>query len=100
MSAQKPEIDFPGGEAPTDLVITDVVVVITGVVGALLATGGLVLGKLFFIDRLLGGRLISNAIPAVGMGDVLLFVAPLLVVIGAVIATATGYVTLRLYVRN
>ncbi|WP_312029899.1 permease-like cell division protein FtsX [Actinomycetospora sp. TBRC 11914] len=74
--------------------------VITGVVGALLATGGLVLGKLFFIDRLLGGRLISNAIPAVGMSDVLLFVAPLLVVVGAAIATATGYVTLRLYVRN
>ena len=74
--------------------------VITGVIGAVLATGGLVLGKLFFIDRLLGGRLISNAIPAVGMSDVLLFVAPLLVVVGAAIATATGYVTLRLYVRN
>ena len=74
--------------------------VITGVIGAVLATGGLVLGKLFFIDRLLGGRLISNAIPAVGMSDVLLFVAPLLVVVGAGIATATGYVTLRLYVRN
>jgi peptidylprolyl isomerase len=26
MTAQKPEIDFPGGEPPTDLVITDVVV--------------------------------------------------------------------------
>lgn len=74
--------------------------VITGVVGAVLATGGLVLGKLFFIDRLLSGRLISNAIPAVGMSDVLLFVAPVLVVVGAAIATATGYVTLRLYVRN
>jgi peptidylprolyl isomerase len=26
MSLQKPEIDFPGGDAPTELVITDVVV--------------------------------------------------------------------------
>ncbi|SOX52770.1 peptidylprolyl isomerase [Mycobacterium ahvazicum] len=26
MTAKKPEIDFPGGEPPTDLVITDVVV--------------------------------------------------------------------------
>ena len=25
MTAKKPEIDFPGGEPPTDLVITDVV---------------------------------------------------------------------------
>jgi cell division transport system permease protein len=74
--------------------------VITGVVGAVLATGGLVLGKLFFIDRLLSGRLISNAIPTVGMSDVLLFVAPMLVAVGAIIAAATGYVTLRLYVRS
>lgn len=74
--------------------------VITGVVGALLATGGLVLCKLFFVDRLLSGRLISNAIPPVGMSDVLGYVAPILVVVGALIATATGYVTLRLYVRT
>jgi peptidylprolyl isomerase len=26
MSLEKPEIDFPGGDAPTELVITDVVV--------------------------------------------------------------------------
>jgi cell division transport system permease protein len=74
--------------------------VITGVVGAVLATAGLVAGKLLFIDRLLSGRLISNAIPPIGMSDVVLYVAPLLVVVGAAIATATGYVTLRLYVRQ
>lgn len=74
--------------------------VITGVVGALLATAGLVAAKLLFLDRVLSGRLISNAIPPVGMSDVLLYVLPVLVVVGAAIATATGYVTLRLYVRT
>ncbi len=74
--------------------------IVTGVVGALLGTGGLVLGKIFFIDQLLSGRLISNAIPPVGMADVLGYVAPILVVVGTLIATATGYVTLRLYVRT
>jgi cell division transport system permease protein len=74
--------------------------IVTGVVGALLGTGGLVLGKIFFIDQLLSGRLISNAIPPVGMSDVLGYVAPILVVVGTLIATATGYVTLRLYVRT
>jgi cell division transport system permease protein len=74
--------------------------VVTGVVGALLATGGLVLGKIFFLDRLLSGKLLANTIPPVGMSDVLGYVGPVLVVVGAVIATLTGYVTLRLYVRT
>jgi len=74
--------------------------VVTGVVGAIVATGGLAAGKLLLLDRVLSGRLIANAIPPVGMSDVLLYVAPILVVVGAAIATATGYVTLRLYVRT
>ncbi|MEJ2865649.1 permease-like cell division protein FtsX [Actinomycetospora flava] len=74
--------------------------VVTGVVGALLATGGLVAAKAFFLDRLLSGRLLANTIPPIGMSDVLGYVGPVLVVVGAVIATATGYVTLRVYVRS
>jgi cell division transport system permease protein len=74
--------------------------VVTGVVGAVLATGGLVAAKVFFLDRLLSGRLLANTIPPIGMSDVLGYVGPVLVVVGAVIATATGYVTLRLYVRQ
>ncbi|PVZ08471.1 permease-like cell division protein FtsX [Actinomycetospora cinnamomea] len=74
--------------------------VVTGVVGALLATGGLVLGKVFFVDRLLSGRLLANTIPPIGMSDVLGYVGPVLVIVGAVIATLTGYVTLRWYVRT
>ena len=74
--------------------------VVTGVVGAVLATGGLVLGKIFFLDGLMSGRLLANTIPPIGMSDVLGYVGPVLVVVGAVIATATGYVTLRLYVRT
>lgn len=74
--------------------------VLTGVAGAVLATGGLVAGKVFFLDRLLSGRLLANTIPPIGMSDVLGYVGPVLVIVGAVIATATGYVTLRLYVRT
>ncbi|GAA4795578.1 permease-like cell division protein FtsX [Actinomycetospora chlora] len=74
--------------------------VVTGVVGAVLATAGLVAAKIVFLDRLLSGRLLANTIPPIGMSDVLGDVGPVLVVVGAVIATATGYVTLRLYVRT
>ena len=73
--------------------------VLTGVAGAIVATAGLAVGKVTFIDSLLAGRL-SGAIPPIGMDDVLLYVAPVLVVVGALIATATGYVTLRIYVRS
>ena len=74
--------------------------IVTGVAGALVATAGLVVAKVAFLDQVLSGRLISNAIPPVGMSDVLLYVAPILVVVGALLAAGTGYVTLRLYVRS
>jgi cell division transport system permease protein len=72
--------------------------VVTGVVGALIAAGGLIVGKFLFIDRLLT-RIVSNGVvPPIEVSDVI-WVAPLLVMIGAAIAAVTGYVTLRLYVR-
>lgn len=72
--------------------------VVTGVVGALLAAVGLIAGKFLFIDRLLT-RIVSNGVvPPIEVADVI-WVAPILVMIGAAIAAVTGYVTLRLYVR-
>ncbi|MFC5947822.1 permease-like cell division protein FtsX [Pseudonocardia lutea] len=72
--------------------------VVTGVVGAVLAGVGLVVGKLAFIDSLLAGIAQNGVIPAVTLADVLT-VSAYLVPIGAVIAGITGYVTLRLYVK-
>ncbi len=74
--------------------------VLTGIVGALLAIVGLVLGKVLFVDRILGTVFENNVIPRVPMSDVLLIASPLMLVIGAAIAAVTGYVTLRLYVRT
>ncbi|GAA1843626.1 permease-like cell division protein FtsX [Pseudonocardia ailaonensis] len=72
--------------------------VITGVVGAVLAAVGLVVGKLAFIDSLLAGIAQNGVIPPVTMTDVLT-TAAYLIPIGGVIAGITGYVTLRLYVK-
>lgn len=74
--------------------------VLTGIVGAVLAIVGLVLGKVLFVDRILGTVFENNVIPRVPMSDVVLVASPLMLVIGAVIAAVTGYVTLRLYVRT
>ena len=72
--------------------------VVTGVVGALIAVGGLVAGKFLFIDELLSGIVANGVVPPVELGDIV-WVSPILVMIGGGIAAVTGYVTLRLYVR-
>ncbi|MCO1654170.1 permease-like cell division protein FtsX [Pseudonocardia humida] len=72
--------------------------VVTGVVGALIAVGGLVVGKFLFIDQLLSGIVSNGVVPPVEVADII-WVSPILVMIGAAIASVTGYATLRLYVR-
>jgi cell division transport system permease protein len=72
--------------------------VVTGVVGALIAVGGLLAGKFLFIDQLLSGIVANGVVPPVELADVM-WVAPILVMIGGGIAAVTGYVTLRMYVR-
>jgi cell division transport system permease protein len=72
--------------------------VVTGVIGALIATGGLLAGKFLFIDQLLSSIVSNGVVPPVEVADII-WVSPILVMIGGGVAAVTGYVTLRLYVR-
>jgi cell division transport system permease protein len=72
--------------------------VVTGVVGAVIASVGLIVGKFLFIDELLSGIVSNGVVPPIQLADVL-WVSPILVMIGGGIAAVTGYITLRLYVR-
>jgi cell division transport system permease protein len=72
--------------------------VLTGLAGALIAALGLLAGKFLFIDQLLSGIVSNGVVPPIEVADVI-WVAPILVMIGTGIAGVTGYVTLRLYVR-
>lgn len=72
--------------------------VVTGVIGALIAAGGLFAGKFLFFDQLLSGIVSNGVVPPVEVADII-WVSPILVMIGAGIAAVTGYVTLRAYVR-
>ncbi len=72
--------------------------VLTGVAGALIAVVGLLAGKFLFIDELLSGIVSNGVVPPIEVADIV-WVSPILVMIGAGIAGVTGYVTLRLYVR-
>lgn len=72
--------------------------VATGLVGAVLASFGLLAGKFLFLDGLLSGIVSGGVVPPIEVADVL-WVSPVLVAVGTGIAAVTGYATLRLYVR-
>jgi cell division transport system permease protein len=72
---------------------------VAGLVGGVLATVGLAIAKVAFIDKVLGDVFAAAIVPRIGMADIFT-VAPILVVVGSGIAAVTGYVTLRLYVRT
>jgi cell division transport system permease protein len=71
---------------------------VTGVVGTALAVGSLLLGKTLFLDKAVSSGFGDGVIPLIGYGDILA-VSPWLFLLGVGIASVTGYVTLRLYVR-
>jgi cell division transport system permease protein len=73
--------------------------VVAGVIGALLAIAGLVIGKVAFIDRVFASMFEAAIVPRLGYADIFA-VAPILLLVGSVVAAVTGYVTLRLYVRT
>ena len=72
---------------------------VAGLIGALLAVAGLVIGKVAFIDRVLAGVFEAAILPRVAFADIIA-IAPILLLVGATVAAVTGYVTLRLYVRT
>ncbi|MHA6802581.1 permease-like cell division protein FtsX [Salinifilum ghardaiensis] len=72
--------------------------VVSGLIGALLAVGGLVVAKFSFLDGVIAPIASSGVVPPIGMGDIAV-VAPVLLLVAAGISAVTGYVTLRLYVR-
>jgi cell division transport system permease protein len=71
---------------------------LAGLIGALLAIGGLVLTKVLFVDRTLAGPIKAGIIPPVDWGAIA-FISPIITAAGVGLAGIAAYVTLRLYVR-
>jgi cell division transport system permease protein len=72
--------------------------IVAGVIGAALAIGGLVLGKVLFVDKALNSVFNAGIIAPVDANSII-WVSPILVGVGAGLAVISAYVTLRLYVR-
>jgi len=73
--------------------------VVAGLIGSALAIAGLFGVKSFFLDGVLKDLYSSNIIGQVTTSDVL-YVAPVLAIVGIGLSAITAYVTLRLYVRQ
>ncbi|AWK73295.1 cell division protein FtsX [Rhodococcus oxybenzonivorans] len=73
--------------------------VVAAVIGAVLAIVGLFTAKNMFIDDVLADVYEANIVARISNSDVL-FVSPVLLLVGVGMAAVTAYVTLRLYVRE
>jgi cell division transport system permease protein len=71
---------------------------LAGLIGALLAVGGLILTKVLFVDRTLAGPIKAGIIPPVDWSAIA-FISPIIAGAGVGLAAIAAYVTLRLYVR-
>ncbi|TFV68172.1 UNVERIFIED_ORG: ABC transporter permease [Bacillus sp. AZ43] len=71
---------------------------VAGLIGALLAIGGLVLTKMLFVDRTLAGPIKAGIIPPVDWSAIAT-ISPIIAAAGVGLAAVAAYVTLRLYVR-
>ena len=71
---------------------------VAGLIGAVLAIGGLVLMKLLFVDKTLAGPIKAGIIPSVDWSQIAT-VSPIIAAAGVVAGGAAAYITLRLYVR-
>jgi cell division transport system permease protein len=73
--------------------------VVAATIGVLIAIGGLILVRAMFLDKALNQFYQANLIARIDYADIL-YIAPVLLVMGAAMAAVTAYVTLRLYVRR
>src|SRR3954463_7191587 len=71
---------------------------VAGLVGGLLAVGGLILTKVLFVDRTLAGPIKAGIITEIEWGSVA-STGIYITIGGVVVAAMAAYVTLRLYVR-
>ena len=73
--------------------------VLAATVGVLIAIIGLIVVRALFLDNALSQFYQAHLIARIDYADIL-YISPILLLLGAAMAAATSYVTLRLYVRR
>jgi cell division transport system permease protein len=73
--------------------------VLAATIGVILAIIGLIVVRATFLDRALSQFYQANLVSKIDYADIL-YISPILLVVGVAMAALTAYVTLRLYVRR
>lgn len=73
--------------------------VLAATIGVVIAIAGLIVVRAAFLERALDQFYQANLIARIDYADIL-YISPILLAVGVVMAGVTGYVTLRLYVRR
>lgn len=73
--------------------------VLAATIGVILAIVGLIVVRAAFLDRALSQFYQANLVSKIDYADIL-YISPILLVVGVAMAALTAYVTLRLYVRR
>ncbi|CAJ1501240.1 permease-like cell division protein FtsX [[Mycobacterium] kokjensenii] len=73
--------------------------VLAATVGVIIAIAGLMVVRALFLDNALSQFYQARLIARIDYADIL-YISPILLLLGVAMAAATGYVTLRLYVRR
>jgi cell division transport system permease protein len=72
---------------------------LAALIGVVIAIVGLIMVRLFFLDKALSQFYQANLIARIDYADIL-YISPILLFVGVAMAGLTAYVTLRLYVRR
>jgi len=72
---------------------------LAALIGVVIAIAGLILVRAMFLENALNQFYQANLIARIDYADIL-YIAPILLLVGVVMAGVTAYVTLRLYVRQ
>ena len=72
---------------------------LAALIGVLISIAGLIVVRALFLEKALNQFYEANLIARVDYADIL-YIAPILIFVGVVMAGVTAYVTLRLYVRR
>jgi cell division transport system permease protein len=73
--------------------------VLAATIGVLLAIVGLIVVRALFLENALNQFYQANLIARIDYADIL-YIAPVMFLVGVAMAAVTAYVTLRLYVRK
>ena len=99
LNALEAQVDPKEFSEDSVVLIAQLLGLLAAFIGVVISIVGLILVRVFFLEKALNQFYQANLIARIDYADIL-YIAPILLFVGVAMAGVTGYVTLRLYVRR